>query len=90
MLLFFISFGARNSYLEVVDHIHGTILEASCRNTYLGIANEKGETRKVVQNNTLFVGSSKIWGHAFRVYNSYIQIVIFFLKITNSNTKLIL
>ena len=47
---------------------------------YLGIANEKRETRKLVQNNIFFVGSSKkIWGHAFQAHKAIIRIVSIFI-----------
>ena len=54
---------------------------------YLGIANEKRETRKLVQNNTFFVGSSKkIWGHAFQAHKTIIRIVSIFITTSKTTT----
>ena len=54
---------------------------------YLGIANEKRETKKLVQNNTFFVGSSKkIWGHAFQEHKAIIRIVSIFITTSKTTT----
>ena len=56
-------------------------------NAYLGIANEKRETRKLVQNNTFFCGLfKKIWGHAFQAHKAIIRIVSIFITTSKTTT----
>ena len=57
--------------------------------TYLGIANEKGETRKIVQNVVLFVGSLKKSGVMPLSYIKRIISMLTDLEKMVSNTILI-
>ena len=66
-----------------------TIADILYKYTYLGIANEKGETRKIVQNAVLFVGSLKKSGVMPFSYIKRIISLLTDLEKTISNTALI-
>ena len=79
VLPFLIYWCVPKCYCEVDTQESTILFKTFCINTYLGIENEKGETRKIVQNNVLFCGLfKKIWGHAFQLHKTKSRFIIDF------------